>query len=241
MSTTLMPPTWPGNGFAATSTISGTSWQSRSVKATGPRRGSSANAGGCTFAAEPKLDATQTLIVWSPEANTSTIPLVSAPSIFPMDRGSFTLLDCAEIRADELGTFVRYTLPDGDTLHLLRLAGVDSRRPLAAIIPLDPDALDRIEATLRLAQALLGRRVSKDTRLTLQRRRRTRFMLQAVDGRMNGASYREIAAVLFGVSRVADEPWKTSALRDTTLDLVKGAILMIAGGYRALLRHRRRS
>ena len=66
-------------------------------------------------------------------------------------------------------------------------------------------------------------------------------MLQAVDGRMNGATYREIAGVIYGVSRVASDPWKSSALRDATMDLVKDAFAMIAGGYRVLLRHRRRS
>jgi len=66
-------------------------------------------------------------------------------------------------------------------------------------------------------------------------------MLQAIDGRMNGASYRQIAGVIFGVDRVASEPWKTSALRDTTTSLVRDGFAMIAGGYRALLRLRRRS
>jgi hypothetical protein len=66
-------------------------------------------------------------------------------------------------------------------------------------------------------------------------------MLQAVDGRMNGASYREIAGVVYGVARVADEPWKTSALRDAVMDLVRDAFAMIEGGYLTLLRQRRRN
>lgn len=65
-------------------------------------------------------------------------------------------------------------------------------------------------------------------------------MLQAVDGRHEGASYREIAEVIFGAARVADVPWKTSALRDATVDLVKDGLALIAGGYRSLLRRRRR-
>lgn len=65
-------------------------------------------------------------------------------------------------------------------------------------------------------------------------------MLQAVDGRMSGASYREIADAIFGAARVADDPWKTSPLRDATIDLVKDGLSLIAGGYRRLLRRRRR-
>jgi hypothetical protein len=66
-------------------------------------------------------------------------------------------------------------------------------------------------------------------------------MLQAVDGSMDGASYREIANVIYGAPRVAADSWKTSALRDSTIDLVKDGRAMIAGGYRKLLRHRRKS
>ena len=48
-----------------------------------------------------------------------------------------------------------------------------------------------------------------------------------------------IAGVMFGIDRVASEHWKTSALRDATTALVRDGLAMIAGDYRALLRHRR--
>jgi hypothetical protein len=85
-----------------------------------------------------------------------------------------------------------------------------------------------------------GRKVPIDARLTKQQRRRLRRMLQAVDGHTEGASYREIAEAIFGSARIADTSWKTSALRDVTIDLVKDGLALIAGGYRALLRRRRR-
>lgn len=112
--------------------------------------------------------------------------------------------------------------------------------PLAALVPLDADGLDRIEAINRLLRALQGRSIPQDRRLTHQQRRRYRHMLQAIDGHMNGASYREIASVIFGVDRIATEPWKTSALRDATISLVRDGLGMISGGYRILLRFRRR-
>jgi hypothetical protein len=65
-------------------------------------------------------------------------------------------------------------------------------------------------------------------------------MLQAVDGHRQGATYREIAEVIYGVKRIRGEHWKTSALRDSVIGLVKGGLSMVAGGYRRLLRHRRR-
>ncbi|MFG1181142.1 DUF2285 domain-containing protein, partial [Xanthobacter versatilis] len=45
---------------------------------------------------------------------------------------------------------------------------------------------------------------------------------------------------LYSHKRVASEPWKTSALRDKVIGLVKGGLAMIGGGYLRLLRHRRR-
>ncbi|HDZ74493.1 MAG TPA: DUF2285 domain-containing protein [Aurantimonas coralicida] len=47
-------------------------------------------------------------------------------------------------------------------------------------------------------------------------------------------------AVIFGADRVASDPWKTSALRDATIRLVRDGRGMIDGGYRQLL-HRRRA
>nr|WP_115063585.1 DUF2285 domain-containing protein [Agrobacterium tumefaciens] len=143
-------------------------------------------------------------------------------------------------RADDDGTHFVFEA-GGQTIRLLRLAGVQPETPLAALVPLDPDGFDRTEAIDRLLRALLGRVVPDDRRLTAQQKRRHRHMLQATDGRMNGATYRDIAGVIFGVDRVASDPWKTSALRDATTALVKDGLAMIAGGYRTLLRHRRRS
>jgi hypothetical protein len=145
-----------------------------------------------------------------------------------------------EGRTDELGLHLHVDLGDGDRLQLLRLAPATANQPLAALVPLDKDGPDRLDSIARLLRARLGRPIPSDTRLTAQQRRRARHMLQAVDGRMNGAGYRDIAKAIFGVERVNDHPWKTSPLRDLTMDLVKDAFAMIAGGYRALLRRRHR-
>tara|TARA_A100001391_G_scaffold65878_6_gene41540 strand:+ start:13745 stop:14251 length:507 start_codon:yes stop_codon:yes gene_type:complete len=124
--------------------------------------------------------------------------------------------------------------------HIARLPGTDRGVPLAAVIPLDPSGFDRLAETELLLSALLDYPVPPDGRLTAQQRRRARNMLRAVDGHKQGASYREIAEVLYGVGRVRSEHWKTSALRGSVIGLVRGGLAMIAGGYRQLLRHRRR-
>ncbi|MER9316320.1 DUF2285 domain-containing protein [Mesorhizobium sp. M0659] len=101
--------------------------------------------------------------------------------------------------------------------------------------------LGRVEALVRFWRGQSKRPVPPDTRMTVQQRRRLRLMLRAADGRMNGATYRDIATVCYGIERVGATPWKTSSLRDTVIGLVRGGGAMIGGGYLGLLRHRTRS
>jgi hypothetical protein len=162
------------------------------------------------------------------------------PRVLPAAGNLASLLSMPIAYADEDGTHFVFAL-ENSAVRLLRLAGVPPDLPLAALVPLDGDGFDRMAAIDRLLRALLGMAVPRDGRLTSQQKRRQRHMLQATDGRLNGATYREIAGVIFGVDRVASDPWKTSALRDATTALVRDGLAMIAGGYRTLLRHRRRS
>lgn len=177
-------------------------------------------------------------MLWSAEADTSAVLLTHAPTILPAADNLLSELRETAARSDEQG--VHFLLTAGEqTVRLVRLPGVPADMRVAALVPLDADGFDRIEAIDRLLRALQGRPVPGDGRLTRQQKRRHRHMLQATDGRMNGATYREIAGAIFGDGRVAAEHWKTSTLRVTTSALVKDGMAMIAGGYRTLLRHRR--
>lgn len=145
------------------------------------------------------------------------------------------------IRSERHSPEGRYPLSATDqSVQLLMLPGGDPKGPIAAIIPLDADTFGRIEAVTRLWRATQGRPTVTDTRLTPAQRDRLRRMIQAVDGRASGASYREIAAILFGAERVAEAPWKTSSLRDRVIGLVEDGKALISGEYLRLLRHRRR-
>jgi hypothetical protein len=179
-------------------------------------------------------------VFWSAEADTSAVLLAQMLIVLPTAGNLYSELREPAARADEDGTHFLFDA-GGRTIRLVRLAGVPPGVPLVALVPLDADGHDRTVAIDRLLRALQGRTVPDDRRLTPQQKRRQRHMLQATDGRMNGATYREIAGVIFGVDRVASEHWKTSALRDATTALVKDGLAMIAGGYRTLLRHRRRT
>lgn len=175
---------------------------------------------------------------WSVEADTSAVLLTQAPIILSTAGNLSTGLRDPASRPDDQGEH-SLLLVGGEVIRLVRLAGTPASAPLAALVPLDADGLDRLATIIRLLRALQGRPVPRLRRLTPQQHRRHKQMLQATDGHMNGASYREIATVLFGDRRVAAEPWKTSTLRASVISLVKGGQAMMAGGYRELLRHRR--
>jgi len=148
-------------------------------------------------------------------------------------------LDAAIARAAPDGRYLLFG-NGRDALPLMLAGETTPDQPLAAVVPIDGRLPERLGALTRLWRAANHRPVPPDTRLTDQQRRRHRHMLQAVDGRLSGATYRDIAEVIFGSTRLAADAWKTSALRDTTIRLVRDGLAMIEGGYRDLLRHRRR-
>jgi hypothetical protein len=227
----------PGNFCAATKsinaisrTISKTVHQTRKIK-----RWSSA--GASAFFAEPHLSAQVQRIFWSPNCNTSVLMLTETPADFAKIGYLKPLF--TTVKSDSSGVH-GFSENDRHTSQVIVLRGASADGALSALVPLDADALGRVEALTRFCCAQQKRAIPPDTRLTAQQRRRLRLMIQATDGRSNGATYREIAQILYGVLRVADMPWKTSPLRDSAIALVRDGLAMVGGGYHQLLRHRRR-
>lgn len=201
-----------------------------------PRR--SACAGGCNFPAHPSHSAIEEPVHWTTEADLGKVLLIASPSLgsagapLPALDPNVTRRSAHELHAIH---------GDGaDAVHVVLLGGIGPDQPLAAVVPLDTDAPDRIEAISRLWGGLYAPPPPVDLRVTSQRRQRIRHMLRAFDGRACRATYREIAEVMFGVSRVASDSWKTSALRDSAIRLVRDGLAMVDGGYRDLLHRRRR-
>ncbi|WP_349543712.1 DUF2285 domain-containing protein [Bradyrhizobium sp. ARR65] len=107
----------------------------------------------------------------------------------------------------------------------------------AAELPLDADYVLRAHASHRLWRAINGRPPGPPFhQLSAQRRERLVLALRALDGHMDGASYRVIAEVLFGRKRIPERVWKTYDLRSRTIRLVQAGLALMRGGYRALLR-----
>ena len=130
----------------------------------------------------------------------------------------------------------------GRVTHRVRLkdlpvAGV----PLAIELPLDSSFELRARAAQSLWRALNARPTSSPLPdLPLQRRQRFTLVLRALDACNDDRSYREIAEGLFGKNRIPERGWKTHDLRKRTIRLVKGGLALMRGGYRELLRPRRK-
>ncbi len=113
-----------------------------------------------------------------------------------------------------------------------------SAGPLAVLLPLDQFFEIRATAAIRLWRSLSGRNPGPDpAALSNARRNRLILALRAVDGRLQGVTYREIADGLFGVGDISGRAWKSHDLRDRTIRLVRYGRDMMRGGYRRLLLH----
>ncbi|WP_092163671.1 DUF2285 domain-containing protein [Bosea sp. CRIB-10] len=154
------------------------------------------------------------------------------------DRETPNLIAGATSHSD--GSFVAYDLGGGQRLQLEHLGDKRQATAVAALVLLDRDGFARLESIHRLLAALFGRSVPPDTRLTPQQRLRYRRMLQAIDGYRHGATQQEIAQALLRTPLLGRDEWQASSARHSIKTLLRDARSLIAGGYRKLLRHRRR-
>lgn len=104
------------------------------------------------------------------------------------------------------------------------------------LLPLDRLFEFRVTAAVQLWRTLNGRRPGPNpAALPTTRRARFVLVLRALDARIAGTNYRDIAIGLFGPGCVPDRGWKTHDLRDRIIRLVRFGITMRDGGYRQLL------
>lgn len=194
--------------------------------------------GGCAFLLDPDRSASETAIFWRPEFVASVLLLEAAPAVFRTAR-RLEQLDLTDATLHpQHGTGRAVVLADaGGDQHLI-VGAIDPAQPLAVLLPLDDSFHIRAEAALRFQRRLFGRAAGPLPRaLTLTPRYRLRLvrMVRALDGRSSGATYREIAGVLFDTPGQSATEWKTSSIRAQTIRLVKDAKTMMRGGYLRLL------
>jgi hypothetical protein len=109
---------------------------------------------------------------------------------------------------------------------------------VCVVLPLDALFEVRLKSARRLWLATNGRNAGPDPS-ALSKTQRDRLVkgLRALDGRLEGATYREIAASVLRAHRVPERGWKTHDLRDRTIRLCKFAVDLMQGDYRQLLLH----
>lgn len=121
-------------------------------------------------------------------------------------------------------------VPGGHQLLVLGQPSAD--QPLALVLPVD------VQARLRWLTASSTFAIDRVLDpLTPAQRSRHRLALQAYDGRVDGASEREITSVLFDRDDLPrGAAWKADEVRAQTLRLIAGARRYVGGAYRRLLR-----
>ncbi|WP_424989787.1 DUF2285 domain-containing protein [Fluviibacterium sp. S390] len=191
--------------------------------------------GGCDFAADPSLPAPKACALWDPRIDSSVVVLQRVPEVLS-GAAEPTILPEGTIRYAHDG--LHHLLGVGGQCRLQVLQSDPDDDALVAIVPLDQDGFARLEAVYSLLARLHGRKVPADKRLTRQKRLRAKRMLQAFDGRAVGASQREIAEVVFRLSRVSRDEWQSAPERFTVMALLRDARKMVEGGYLGLLGRR---
>jgi hypothetical protein len=130
----------------------------------------------------------------------------------------------------------------GDATHRLWMKELPAAGASQAIeLPMDSSFELRARAAQSLWRALSGRSPGPPlSDHSPQRRQRFGLVLRALDGRNDGKTYREIAEGLFGRKRIPERAWKTHDLRNRTIRLVQRGLALMGGGYRELLRSKRK-
>lgn len=196
-----------------------------------PRRRNSPGAGGYDF--NRKIDpARHNAVLWTPQALPSVVTLTRIPD------------GLADPRLDLEARSLRSILAAEDEDQIVELRGARVRlhrdgnvsKPVAVLLPLDRLFDIRAAAALRLWRGMIERKPGADLGvLTVGRRNRLILALRALDGRLEKASYPEIAAALFDTAPISKRDWISHELRDQTGRLVRLGFSMMIGGYRRLL------
>lgn len=164
--------------------------------------------------------------------------LVDAPEVL---KSEVALLPDADILGADDGEPAKFlTIDGGGHLCLFHVETSSGTETPAAVVPLGLEGFDRLDAVHRLLASLHRRTIPPDTRLTPQQRLRIQRMLQAYDARKSGATQKEIARGIFRTGDLSRDEWQVHSTRYAVIGLLRDAKVLVAGGYRRLLRHRRR-
>lgn len=164
--------------------------------------------------------------------------LTSAPALLP-NGPPLDATRLREILAAPEGVYAE--LPEVPPGHQVLVLGATSPSvPVALVLPLDELFEDRLDTARQLWRALARTTPAKSPTFTVQRRRRLKLILRALDADLAGVGYRDIALAFFDERVPSDSAWRTHALRSFTIRLVQDGRALMRGGYLRLLRPDRR-
>jgi hypothetical protein len=106
--------------------------------------------------------------------------------------------------------------------------------PIACVVPSGGEAGCAAAAAMQFLRHLAGQGGRSELRARLHDQR-AQLSLVALDERRAGGSYRAVAERLYGPVRVAAEDWRTSALRDSTIRLVRSGERLARGHHLELV------
>jgi hypothetical protein len=168
-------------------------------------------------------------VVWVPQLDPTAILLAPAPP-------GFAAKSLRSIAAE-----FRHRASDGDYWLIRRgphriavviLEDTRTTEPTSGLVPLDRAFPKRIEGLLQFWRLINHKApVLPRHRLTRLGRARLVLKLRALDARLAGETYREIALVLAGSRRLQDRTWKSHDLRSRIIRLVKDGERLMRGGY----------
>ena len=198
--------------------------------------------GGCTFAEHPGLPAPEARIIWHADLDPGTIGVAALPAD-PADPDSIRIAGIAPWLAIAIDPAGREHAVLSDGWHHIRLdieegrlAGQDAVLLHYRLCGL-ASAETRLLPLRRLLDLCRHRRFARSLFPRDPRIDRGIELLRVHDALGEGASQREIGAMLFGEERTAHE-WSgaSDSLRSRVRRLVREARDMARGGYRQLMR-----
>jgi hypothetical protein len=196
---------------------------------------------GCVYANTADRDARMATVLWRAEQCASVLTAVATVPAAGQYDDRFNLENIAcEMRLVSTKASGQHLLfRDGARSLQLAVHGADVRAPVLLAVNAASGGLS-IERRLKALESFdtlyrTGRFPARPT-VGASCASRLRVVLQALDGRRAGASYREIAEVLFGLQRVADD-WSDPGahLRDCVRRAVYRGRALMDGGYRQFL------
>jgi hypothetical protein len=181
------------------------------------------------------LDAKQPTILWTTTALPSVVPLAPVPP--SLESSSVPVLRFDRRWIDDQDGAEQSLICNGAPFRTHAIGELDGKN-ICAVLPLDALFDVRLTAARRSWLSLNGRNPGNDPAALSQAQRDHLIdALRALDARLENATYREVAAALFGASRMPERGWKTHDLRDRTIRLCRLGSELMQGGYRQLLLH----